>query len=56
MKLNPYFPFEATNSLTCFLINSCYRNNSTNFYYSVYYLAKLLLEYSIVPCGFDIRP
>jgi len=24
----PIFPFEATDSLTCFLVNSCYHNNS----------------------------
>jgi len=30
--------------------------NSNKLYYSAFYLVNLLLDYSTIPCGFDIRP
>jgi len=47
----PIFPIEATNSLTCFLINHC-----NKLYYYVFYLVNLLLDYSSISYGFDICP
>jgi len=48
----PIFPMEATTFCLVFLSS---QQIPTNFYYSILYLSNLLLEYSVVPCGFDIR-
>jgi len=48
-----YFLIEATTLCFVFLLII---GIPTNFYYFVLYLVNLLLDYSIVPCGFDIRP
>jgi len=39
-----------------FLLIIAITTTFTHFYYSILYLANILLDYSIVPYGFDIRP
>jgi len=52
----PIFPIEATNFCLVFLLILPSQQIPTEFYYSVLYLANLLLEYSTVPYGFNICP